>query len=342
MGDARTSSGRGEQPEDGAALAVFLEPALREACGGRLSKVEWFRSSWQAGGAGTGYATFTDDEGGEHQAVVKLPVGPVEHDWTTALGAISPERPCAAAACGPTPMVFAAGRSLGGYDLAWIVMERFAGSPLSQELNKQTVCELLETAVEWYCCARERREVTSADARPERDWELLLSKAREVAREGGIADAQHWNKLVHHVQKALPRLLSVWASRRVETWCHGDLHPGNAMWRSNGSGEGRRCVLIDLSLVHAGNWVEDAVYLERLFWGQKDRLDGVKPVARMAKALKERGLHPEREDYALLANVRRLLMAACVPTALAREGHPRYVGAALETLERLLPLLTRG
>jgi hypothetical protein len=305
--------------------------------------VEWFRSSWQSGGAGTGYATFTDEHG-EHPAVVKLPVGPVEHDWTVGLGAIGPERPREAVQAGPTPMVFAAGRSVGGYDLAWIVIERFDGHPLSQELKKETLCEFLETAAEWYACARERRVVDVPP--PERDWEQLLTRSREMAKEAGLAGAQHWNKLIHHVQKALPRLMAVWSARRADLWCHGDLHPGNAMWRANGcaGGEGSRgrCVLIDLSLVHAGHWVEDAVYLERLFWGHKERLDGVKPVARLAKALKERGLQTEEEDYAMLANIRRLLTAACVPVFVAREGSPRYVGASMETMEQLLPLLTRA
>jgi hypothetical protein len=333
-----------EESTDKAALAASLEPALREVCGGRLSKVEWFRSSWQSEGAGTGYATFCADDGRERQTVVKLPVGPVEHDWTTGLGLNGTGAPA-----GPTPIVYASGTEIAGYDLAWVVMERFDGHPLSQELSKQSLLGFLETAADWYERARARRPVQERP--PEADWAHLLSRAREMAKGAGLPDAQHWNKMIHHVQKALPRLLNIWTSRQTAFWCHGDLHPGNAMQRSREEADGRtggdagsangRWVLIDLSLVHVGHWVEDAMYLERLFWGHKERLEGVKPATRLAKALKERGLQAESEDYAQLANVRRLLMAACVPVFIAREGNPRYVGEALAILERLLPLLTR-
>jgi hypothetical protein len=43
----------------------------------------------------------------------------------------------------------------------------------------------------------------------------------------------------------------------------------------------------------------------------------------------------------MLANTRRVLMAASVPAFLLHEGHPRYVHAALELIEKLLPLVGR-
>ncbi len=98
------------------------------------------------------------------------------------------------------------------------------------------------------------------------------------------------------------------------------------------------CTLIDLALVHPGHWVEDAVYLERLYWGRSDLLEGVRPVPFLAQARRERGMSSP-EDYTLLANIRRVLMAACVPNFLKHEGHPRYVSAALDVLERLLPVV---
>lgn len=98
--------------------------------------------------------------------------------------------------------------------------------------------------------------------------------------------------------------------------------------------------MIDLALVHSGHWIEDALYLERLFWGQQERLCGVRPVQDLARLRKQRGLNGT-EDHGLLANARRVLMAACVPAFLAHEGHPRYVAAALEILERTLPVVVR-
>jgi len=139
----------------------------------------------------------------------------------------------------------------------------------------------------------------------------------------------------------LPHLVGLWAMRPINAWCHGDLHPGNAMRRdlvgAGGSGEGRApCVLIDLALVHPGHWVEDAIYLERQFWGKPEGLFGIHIVSLLAKFRREAGLKTDG-DYGLVANVRRVLMAACAPAHLAAEGNPKYLHAALETIDRVLP-----
>jgi hypothetical protein len=95
-------------------------------------------------------------------------------------------------------------------------------------------------------------------------------------------------------------------------------------------------VLVDLALVHPGHWIEDAIYLERQYWGHSDLLKGVKPVSELARLRRERGLNAN-DNYPDLANVRRVLMAACVPAAAEREGNAKYVRAALELLDRLIP-----
>jgi hypothetical protein len=93
---------------------------------------------------------------------------------------------------------------------------------------------------------------------------------------------------------------------------------------------------VDLALVHPGNWVEDALYLERQYWGHSELLHGVKPLSTLAKFRRERGL-PTDECYADLATVRRVLMAACAPALIEREGNPKYLHAALDLIERFLP-----
>jgi aminoglycoside phosphotransferase (APT) family kinase protein len=174
--------------------------------------------------------------------------------------------------------------------------------------------------------------------RPESpDWDALLSRAREIARESVLPEAQHWNDVVKRAQKALPKIATRWESRPINAWCHGDLHPGNAMRRTDDEHE---CVLIDLALVHAGHWVEDAVYLERQFWARPDALFGLHPVTELARYRRELGLSTEG-DYGTLANLRRVLMAACAPVHVAGDGHPRYLHAALEMLERVLPQVGR-
>ena len=83
--------------------------------------------------------------------------------------------------------------------------------------------------------------------------------------------------------------------------------------------------------------MEDAVYLEHLFWGHEAKLGGIEPVKAMRAERKRRGLRVRERDGAL-ANVKRVLTAACVPARIAGEGgDAAYLHAALERLERLLP-----
>jgi aminoglycoside phosphotransferase (APT) family kinase protein len=171
------------------------------------------------------------------------------------------------------------------------------------------------------------------------DWEAQIERARRIARESALPEAHHWKESVRKVQRALPHLTALWASRPIDTWCHGDLHPGNAMHRAgrHHHATGRDpCVLIDLALVHSGHWIEDAVYLERQFWAKPEGLFGVHTVTLMARCRRELGLKTEG-DYGMVANLRRVLMAACAPAHLAAEGNPKYLHAALETIDRVLP-----
>lgn len=325
-----------QSTSSGDSLAAMLCPVLREVCGGRLSTVQWFRSAWQAGGAATGTATFQIDQPPQTvEVVVKLPVGPSEFRWTTSSsnhssGGLNP----------PTPRVLAAGTELAGYDLAWLVVERLSGDPLSAHPCQSGVESLLHAAAEWYQQAESVKPIAEADPPRTEDWAALIAKGREAVRDNHLPDGQRWNDCLKHAQKALPRLVPAWNGREINTWCHGDLHPGNAMWRLPlpGGAEGKRCVLIDLALVHPGHWIEDALYLERLYWAKPDLLFGVKPVTQLARYRKELGL-PTGDDYQYLANLRRVLMAATVPAFLEHEGHPRYVHSALGVLERTLPQL---
>lgn len=347
---------------DYSSLAAALEPALIAACDGDLSDVEWFKSTWQSGGAATARAKFALTDGRVADVVVKLPVGPAEYLWTTGVeGLNAPEGAHCELRRGCTPRVFAAGMELGGYDLAWLVVEQLQGHPLSHQMDAEGVHEMVGAAVDWYSRAAALRPIAGVEP-PKRDWNRVLHRAREALKTADVADHHRWVNAVKHVQRALPQLVERWDARPINTWCHGDLHPGNVMRRAaatddiGGSRAPRRrrepgdrdgdrrkerrgrCVLIDLALVHAGHWVEDAVYLERLHWGKPELLYGVKPVSAMARQLKERGLYGG-EDYATLANIRRVLMGACSPAFLEREGNPRYLRSALEHVERLLPLI---
>jgi len=318
------SPDRGVPENNPEALAAELEPALRDACRGRLGAIEWFRSPWQQGGAATGFSTWTHDDGSKSDTMVKLPVGAKEHYWT---GALSDAR------CVHTPKVVAGGTALGHYDLAWLVLERLRGKTVGKDLQRDCVVSLLTANCEFHRLAGLHRSLTPADRPAPPDWAGLIEKAREAVRDNHIEHEQRWNESLKRIQKRLDELVAFWAARPIDTWCHGDLHPGNALYRGPKEHEGD-VVLIDLALVHAGHWVEDAIYLERLYWGHEDLLHGVKPVSTLARLRRERGLETG-DDYAQIANTRRILMAACVPAFLGREGRPVYLEAALGILERL-------
>lgn len=319
---------------DGHDVAEALSSALLEACEGRLSPVEWFRSTHQRGGAATGFSTWKSASG-SIPVMVKLPVGEVEHRWTTGLGACSVEswgeRWSRAI---PTPRVVAAGRELGGFGVPWFVVEKLSGPALSSRLGEGAALELLAAAADFQAAAMRAAPLVAPPPSP--DWDHAIDHARQLARAGSVPESQRWNDALKKVQRALPRLAARWNARPINAWCHGDLHPGNALKRVATDPHPDRCVLVDLALVHTGHWLEDAVYFERQFWGHEDVINGLKPVPTLARLRRERGL-PADDNYGDLALVRRVLMAACAPQAIEREGNLKYLHAALAVIERFLP-----
>jgi hypothetical protein len=320
-------------------LAVLLGPLLRQACADNLGPIEWFRSVHQRGGAATGFSTWRTHDARTIPVLVKIPVSPTEHRWTTALGAGDvaqwSERWSLTI---PTPRVVASGTSLAGYDLAWIIEERLTGPHLPQSLDEASALDLLTAAADFQAAAM---KVAPLETRPPSpDWDRILDRVRSLIRADAFPDARRWNEIIRKVQRVLPILRHRWDSRPINAWCHGDLHAGNALRRLAPDGTEladprHGCVLIDLALVHPGHWVEDALYLERQFWGHEKQL-GIKPVPTLARLRRERGL-PADDAYGDLAMVRRVLTAACAPAMLEREGNIRYLRAAMEIIERCLP-----
>lgn len=352
---------RGTSPYPTSSLGPALEAPLRDACAGRLSPIRWFRSDWQRGGGSTGFATYAADDG-PIDAVVKVPVGPAELWWTAAISghAHSPDSPLAHSGPAadpdpsrPTPRVLAAGDSLGGWDLGWMILERLPGLPIGARLDSRGIEDMLRALADWH----DRAEAVAVRLPPQLsrapaqrplalNWEEALRASREVIQHAGprLPSAQRWKHTVHDVQKHLPQLLRRWESRPLNTWCHGDLHPGNAMRRVPHA-EGRTtrdalgtAVLLDLALVHRGHWLEDVLYFERIYWGRADLLRGVNLVSALARIRRERG-HDDHEDYGMLAGTRRVLAAAAAPGLMEREGNHKYLAYALELIPRLLPMV---
>ncbi|MBA4039821.1 MAG: hypothetical protein C0468_05805, partial [Planctomyces sp.] len=168
-----------------------------------------------------------------------------------------------------------------------------------------------------------------------------------------VPDAQRWNNELKGVGRIIGALCNAWNSRAVNTWCHGDLHGGNALRRHDGA-----CVLIDFALAHAGHWVEDALYLERSLWSlpapshnqahaggpaldhRDDRKPEQSPLSMMAALRRAQGL-PCQDDYARLANTRRLLAASIAPAIVEREGNARYLARALSLIVKLRPMVEK-
>lgn len=325
-----------EPQQPGSSLGPALLPQLNAECGGRLEGIRWFRTDWQRGGAATAYASLAADA--DHPAsrdvVIKFPIGPREYRVLVALG----QTPA------PTPRIAYHGTELGSFDMAWIVMERIGGLPLKADPSRKSFDLCVEALAQYYANAEKCWQLQEHETST--DWQGLIAKSRDSAKVNAIPDAQRWSNAIHQVQRILDRLLVKWHTRPVNAWCHGDLHLANVMLRSPDSpwctpdtdpdGE-PRAVLLDFASVRAGHWIEDAVYLERQYWANPEVTGKIKPVSMIAKARRKAGL--DTDEYAQLASIRRILLAACVPAFLDREGHPSYLAASLAMLEKQLGLL---
>jgi hypothetical protein len=318
-------------PEVTRGLAASLAPVLTRACGGRLGEIGWFKADWQRGGAATGVASWSQDDDKEVSVVVKLPVVQREYLWLRRLQPLagSPEVGGENSEA-VVPRLYASGEALGGYDLAWIVMERFPYGPLGLQWDEHHVPRMAEAIARFHQWTA-RFSVTQS-GRTE-DWRLLVEGSIESVKVNAVADKARWTTALKGLLGRLSQVVDEWNSRPINQWLHGDCHFANAMCRtSNGSGP---VALIDLAEVHAGHWIEDAVYFERQLWLRPERMKEHKPVKAVAAARKSLGLEVERE-YPRLAMIRRALLAGTAPKFLRSEGHPQHLATCLDWLERAL------
>ncbi len=308
-------------PQDIVAEGPFgkmLEPVLRSVCEGRLSEVSWFRTDWQRGGAATGYATYKDDDGNEQQAVVKLPIPPCELQWMRTLQD----------ADDVVPRLYASGQMLGGYDMAWVVMERLPHGPLGSAWGGAEFGLLVHAVGRFYEAAKDIPTTTLHD---HRDWNAIYDHARQSVRASALREPQRWNKALKRAHKKYKEWVTIWDDRPMTYWCHGDLHLGNAMTRTEPP-QGP-AVLFDFAKVCVSHWVQDGVYLEHLYWGRPGELDGHKLCKELAHHRKQLGLQVDK-GWSDLANAKRALLAMSVPAKLDVDGNAQYVHGALEVLER--------
>jgi len=322
-----SAGGSGGDGFGGRDLAASLEPVLGEVCGGRLESITWFRTDWQRGGAATGRARWRDDTG-ERSVLVKMPLHPRELRWLRILGGRTPH----------VPAFVAGGESLGGYDLAWAVIEFLPHGPLALEWRPRHI-EPIAAAIAAFAGEASRHPV--GDLPAEARWAELLAQSRRKVREAKLDGAKEWNRLLRECERRLEPILECWRGRAPIEWIHGDLHPGNAMCRrpiDPTAGDLPEVCLIDFAEVRVGHWIEDAVYLERLHWSRPERLEGHPPVRAIAKARKAAGLD-NGDDHTRLAAIRRLFMAAAAPAYARTEGSPAHLAACRGRIDASLEAL---
>lgn len=330
---SQTGSQTGSQPgsqtgiqtgrQDARSLAASLAPVIQEACDNRLDDVRWFKADWQRGGAATAIARYRHDHERFAPVVIKLPVGQRELTWCRRLQIDSGDD-------GVVGRLYASGDVLGGYDLAWIVIERFPVGPLGHHLADDTIPRICDAAARFHAAAA--RFPVDQGPRHE-DWPALVADAAESIKVNPVEHQQQWSKALKALRARLDDLVAAWRARDTSQWLHGDLHLANAMCRAEGAQA--RVSLIDLAEVHAGHWVEDAIYLERQLWAIPERLKAHPPVRTLARARRELGLTAD-DDYQRLAMIRRALLAGTAPKFIRSEGHPRYLEACLARLETAL------
>jgi hypothetical protein len=297
-------------------LANSLEPVLRKQTNNRLDNIHWFRTDWQRGGAATGFATWEGDDC-KTDVVIKLPVNQRELIWTRKMQ--EPD--------GVVPLLLASGEQLNGYDLTWMIIERFPVGPLGKHWEQNNIERIADAAARFSKSA----SVFPVDQEGRKeDWDTLIKSAKKSVRENHIKNESSWKKMHTLISKKLHDLMDTWRARRIDQWLHGDVHFSNAMCRSDDPDA--KVALIDLAEVHAGHWIEDAVYLERQLWGHKTRLKATKPVPTMAAARRALGMRVD-EDYNKLVDVRRLMLAVTAPAFMQSEGDPRYLAACLAQLQ---------
>lgn len=304
-------------------LASRLAPLLDQVCDHRLHDLVWFKADWQRGGAATATAAYRGNDGEDLPVVVKLPVGERELRWTRILQAPPGE-------AGVVPRLYASDESIGGYDLGWIVIERFPFGPLGRHWGNDHVARIADAAARFYKAAAP----TPVDQPPKReDWSVLVRESQESVKLNRLDRHKEWARALKALRRRLDDIVEEWRARDTNQWLHGDLHLANAMSRiSEQEGE---VALIDLAEIHAGHWIEDAIYLERQLWARPERLKPHAPVREIAHARKARGLGVD-DDYGRLATIRRALLAATAPKFIKSEGHPVFLGACLDRLERSL------
>ncbi len=306
-----------QNPQKHIPFGANLELPLINALNGKLSEIQWFRTDWQRGGAATGYAQFTDDQQKTHQVVVKLPVPPIELLWLNRLQ----KHPNIA------PKIFASGKSIGPYDIAFVIMQRLPHGPINTTWQDQQFPLIIDAVTKFYAAAA---NYPIAPPRQKTDWRRALDTARQHIKNESLQNPQQWKNALKKAKRNLKDWLSIYSDRPLTDTCHGDLHFGNAL-SPNPAPQGP-AILIDYALVYTGSWIEDAVNLEYLNWSLPKLIKKQNIPKAIAKARRDLNL-PVHKDWAKHAQALRYLYAMTAPASLHNFGQSQHLSHALDILE---------
>lgn len=198
-----------------------------------------------------------DASGESVPVIVKIGAGVREVNWATELSRHAPD---------VVPTVFASGYVLASEPLPWLVMERcpyvFDHRWLPEPWAHRPITALLDAGVRFHMAARQiAPPVGPADVW--RDW------VNELVRRGLTSDPPApgpAQRVVGHLKRDWEWVLSVC---RVE-FGHGDLHLGNAVWRSAPSEPDAGALLVDHSPSPLP-WSLEAARCEAIYWGEWTR-----------------------------------------------------------------------
>jgi aminoglycoside phosphotransferase (APT) family kinase protein len=155
----------------------------------------------------------------------------------------------------------------------------------------------------------------------------MLERTKVSLEDNTLPQHDQWIDGLKRAESNWTQIVALWRSREPIHWVHGDLHMGNAMQRDDGG-----VCLVDLAEVRPGHWIEDALYLERMYWAREDRIAQDDPLGAMIEERTRLGLDNGKriED---LAMARRILLAATTPAFLAHEGAHKHLNACLRVLQ---------
>ncbi len=189
-----------------------LEPAIRDSCGGRLSEIEWFRATWRAVRSDGLFAV--RDGSVDVPVIVKIPVAPMNSNGQ--FNSVHHGRIVMWSRSGASPDAEGAGfrACLSGHDLAWLVIERLDGKPVSGDLSERSLVD---------CCAQ--RWSSSAcgarAARSDRRHRRRIGKALDESRQWCVTTTLRTRALegVFRACRSCCRGFGEVESREINAWC---------------------------------------------------------------------------------------------------------------------------